>query len=147
MDAKKTKKATKTVRTKPSAGASSDVATFLASKAHPLEAEINALRELMLGMSASIREEIKWNSVSFCNANDFFATVHLRSQTSLQLILFTGIKKKATAETGVPVEDPADLIEKWLAKDRCLVSLGAGSDFKAKQAAFRALAQAWIRFV
>ena len=135
------------MRKKPPTGASSDVATFLSSKGHPLEAEINALRELMLGMSPSIREEIKWNSVSFCNANDFFATVHLRSETSLQLILFTGIKKKATAETGVPVEDPAGLIEKWMAKDRCLVSLGARSDFKAKQAAFRALAQAWVRFV
>lgn len=147
VGAQKGKKAPKAVRHEPSHGARTDVAAFLASKSHPLEAEINTLRKLMLGMSPSVREEIKWNSVSFRNANDFFGTVHLRARSSLQLILFTGVKRKATAETGVPVDDPTGIIEKWLAKDRCLVSLGAGSEFKANQDAFLALAMTWIRFV
>ncbi len=120
---------------------------FLASQAHPLEAEIHEVRKVILGLGPGLREEIKWNSVSFRNENDFFATVHLRSRTTVQLILFTGVKKKATAETGVPVEDPAGLVEKWLAKDRCLVSLGKGAAFEANRAAFAALLGAWIRSV
>lgn len=147
MGAKRGKTAPTIVLQEAPVGARTDVSAFLASKAHPLEAEINAIRELMLGMSPSIREEIKWSSVSFRNATDFFCTVHLRAQSSVQLILFTGVKKKATAETGVPVDDPAGIIEKWPAKDRCLVSLGAGSVFHANRAAFLALAKEWIRFV
>lgn len=127
--------------------ARSDVEAFLESKAHPLEAEIHQLRKLMLGLSPSIREEIKWNSVSFRNETDFFATVYLRARSTVQLILFTGVKKKATAETGVPVDDHAGIIEKWLAKDRCLVSLGVGRAFKANREALLALVTAWIRFV
>jgi hypothetical protein len=147
VEAQNGKKAPKAVEHEPADGARSDVTAFLASKAHPLEAEINALRTLTLGMSPSIREEIKWNSVSFRNENDFFCTVHLHARSSVQLILFTGVKKKATAETGVAVEDPAGIIAKWLAKDRCLVSLGAGSEFEANRAAFLTLVAAWIEFV
>ncbi len=85
--------------------------------------------------------------MSFRNDNDFFATVHLRAQSTVQIILFTGGKKKATAESGVPVEDPAGIIERWLARDRCLVSLGAGRVSRANRAAFAALAEAWVRHV
>ena len=44
------------------------------------------------------------------------------------------------------IADPAGLI-KWLAKDRCLVTLGAGKDIKAKQSAFEDLVREWIRQV
>jgi hypothetical protein len=135
------------LKRKANTSADDTLDAFLASKAHPLNAELQLVRKAVLGLSPSIREEIKWNSVSFRNEHDFFATVHLRSQSTLQLVLFTGLKKKATAETGVQVVDPSGLIEKWLAKDRCLVSLGAGATFKANRAAFVALLEAWVRFV
>lgn len=125
----------------------SDVDAFLASKSHPLAAEIAEVRALVLGVSPTIREAIKWSSVSFRNERDFFATVHLRARDTVQIVLFTGVKRKATAETGVPVEDPSGIIERWLAKDRCLVSLGAGRGFRANRAAFVALAEAWVRHV
>lgn len=123
------------------------VDTFLAAQTHPLAAEIREVRGIVLGLDPSIREAIKWNSVSFQNKNDFFATVNLRSHTTLQLLLYTGVKKKATAETGVPVRDPDHIIEKWLARDRCLVSLGVGPAFKARRTALVALVGAWIKFV
>jgi hypothetical protein len=127
--------------------ATSDIDAFLGAKSHPLEAEIHQVREVLLGLGPSMGEAIKWNSISFRNENDFFATVHLRGQSTVQLILFTGVKRKATAATGVPVEDPAGIIEKWLAKDRCLVSLGAGAAFRANRSALATLAAAWIRYV
>jgi predicted 3-demethylubiquinone-9 3-methyltransferase (glyoxalase superfamily) len=66
MGAQKGKKSPRAVARPTDDGAPrSDVEVFLASKAHPLEAEINQLRKLMLGLSPSIREEVKWNSVSF----------------------------------------------------------------------------------
>jgi hypothetical protein len=124
-----------------------DVDEFLAGKQHPLERDIQTIRTVILDVDASIREEIKWNSVSFCNDHDFFATVNLRSTDSVQLVLHTGVKRKATAETGVHVDDPRGLIEKWPAKDRCIVNLGNGAGLNAKTPALAALVKDWIRFV
>lgn len=125
----------------------SEIDQFLASKQHALEGDIRSVRKLILEADASIREEIKWNSVSFRNDHDFFATVNLRSTDSVQLIFHTGVKRKATADTGVDVDDPQGLIEKWLAKDRCIVTLGKAAALKANKAALAALVKDWIRFV
>ena len=35
---------------------------------------------------------------------------------------------------------------KWLAKDRCLVTLGVGKDIQIKRAAFEAVVREWIRW-
>lgn len=120
---------------------------FLASKQHPLEEDLRALRKAMARVAPSIREEIKWNSISFCNEHDFFATVNLRSTDSVQLVFHTGVKKKSTAVSGVDVADPHGLIEKWQAKDRCVVTLGRGAAFRANKPALTALVRDWLRFV
>lgn len=120
---------------------------FLAKNRHPLEDGIQLVRKVILDADASIREEIKWNSISFCNEDDFFATVNLRSTDTVQLVLHTGVKKKKTAQTGVQVLDPCGLIERWPAKDRCIVTLGKGPALKRKTAALTSLVKDWIRFV
>lgn len=128
-------------------GAGSDIDAFLASKRHPLESDIHWVRKVILALDPSTREEIKWNSISFRNDYDFFATVNLRSTESLQLVLYTGVKRKGTAETGVHVDDPQGLVEKWPAKDRCIVNLGKGAALEANKAAFSALLKGWLEFV
>lgn len=124
-----------------------EVDELLAEKRHPLHDDIQSIRATILAADPSIREEVKWSSVSFRNDRDFFATVNLRSTDSLQLVLYTGVKAKATAKTGVSVEDPRGLIEKWAAKDRCLVTLGKGPEVEANKAAFVALVRGWLEFV
>jgi hypothetical protein len=88
---------------------------------------------------------VKWKSASF-RTTDFFATVHLRSTDCVQLVFHTGAKVKATAKTGIEIPDPAHLL-KWLAKDRCLVTLGAGADIARNRTALEALVREWIRWV
>ncbi len=39
------------------------------------------------------------------------------------------------------------LIEKWPAKDRCLVTLGKGATFDGNRAALAALVKDWLPFV
>src|SRR5690606_17242057 len=95
----------------------------------------------------SLREEIKWNSVSFRNDHDFFATVNLRSNDSVQLVFHTGVNKTATADTGVEGDAPQGPIEKWSAKGGCIVTLGKAGVLKGNKAALAALVKAWIRFV
>ncbi len=125
----------------------SEVNDFLSRTAHPLAAEIQPACAVIFAADASIRDEVKWNSVSFRNEHDFFATINLRSLKELPVILYTGVKTKPTARTGVPVPDPSGLIERWAAIDRCIVTLGKGAQLRANEAAFTALLRAWIRCV
>ncbi|WP_224367955.1 DUF1801 domain-containing protein [Hyalangium versicolor] len=121
------------------------VVSFLEELDHPLKKEIEAVRKIILGADPAIREAIKWKAPSF-RTTDFFATFHLRSTDRLQLVFHMGAKVKATATTGIRIDDPAGLLE-WLAKDRCLVTLGAGKDIAARKAALEALVREWIRWL
>jgi hypothetical protein len=122
-----------------------EVTALMRDLEHPLKPELEKVRRLILGASPTISEAVKWKAPSF-RTTDFFATMHLRATDGVQLIMHTGAKAKATAQTGVPVEAPGGLL-KWLAKDRCLVSLGRGKALEANLPAFEALVREWIRWV
>jgi hypothetical protein len=128
------------------------VIAYLRALDHPLKQALEALRQIILGVSSEIREGIKWNSPSFRMA-DYFATINVlgagrlpnpTDPPSLRLIFHTGAKAKAAAKTGLKVTDPAGLL-KWLAKDRCLVTFCDGADVEAKRAALEAIVWEWIQ--
>ena len=122
------------------------VTAFLREQDHPRKKEIEAVRQIILGVSPEIREGIKWNAPSF-RTTDYFATVNLRArggEEHVWLIIHTGAKVKKTAATGVKIADPAGLLQ-WLAKDRCLVTFEDGKDIQAKRAALEAVVREWIR--
>jgi hypothetical protein len=138
--------AKKKVKTKSSGSRKTvDVGEFMRELDHPLKVDIETVRQIILNVDPGIGESIKWNAPSF-RTTDFFATFNLRSRDSVQLIFHTGAKVKATATTGINIADPAGLL-KWLARDRCLVTLGVGKDIRAKRAAFEAIVREWIRWV
>ncbi len=116
----------------------------MAALQHPLKTDIEAVRQIILAASPAITDGIKWNAPSF-RTREFFATTHLRSTDQVQLIFHLGAKVRADVMT-MKIDDPAGLI-KWLAKDRCIVSLGAGSSIAAHRAALTAIVRAWITYV
>src|SRR5262245_11628155 len=122
-----------------------DVGEFMRELDHPLKRDIETVRQIILNVDSGISEAIKWNAPSF-RTTDFFATVNLRPRECVQLIFHTGAKETDTATTGISIADPAGLLE-WLAKDRCLVTLGAGKDIQTRRAAFEAIVREWIRCV
>jgi len=122
-----------------------DVGEFMRELDHPLKRDIEIVRQIILNIDPGISEAIKWNAPSF-RTTDFFATVNLRSRERVQLIFHTGAKVKGVATTGISIADPAGLLE-WLAKDRCLVTLGVGKDIQTRRAAFEAIVREWIRWV
>jgi uncharacterized protein YdhG (YjbR/CyaY superfamily) len=148
---KKVKAPQKAVRKRDARVRSSDqqtdpaVVAFLRELDHPLKREIEAVRDIILGASPEIREGIKWNAPSF-RTTEYFATFNLRAKDGVQLIFHTGAKVKETAKTGVQVADPKGLLN-WLAKDRCMVTIGVKKDVDAKRAALRDIVIEWIRYV
>ncbi len=120
------------------------VDAFMAKLKHPLKADIEAVRAVILGASPAIREEFKWNAPGF-RTTESFATVHLRATGQLQLILHLGAKVRPDLPE-LKIPDPAGLL-KWLGKDRALVTLGSGPGLAAHAPAFRKIVRAWIRYV
>jgi hypothetical protein len=121
----------------------SEAGAFMAALDHPLKADIEAVRELILGASPAVSEGVKWNSLSF-RKSDWFATVNLRSKDVIQLVFHTGAKVKDNPDLKIPDSNGLLL---WLAKDRALVTLGSGKTLKANRAAFEAIVKAWLKYV
>ena len=121
----------------------SDANAFIATLEHPLKADIETVRKLLLAASPKIAEGVKWNSLSFRHT-DWFATVNLRSRDVIQLVMHTGAKAKDNPELKIP-DDSGLLL--WLAKDRALATLGAGKALKANARAFTAIVKAWVKYV
>jgi uncharacterized protein YdhG (YjbR/CyaY superfamily) len=119
------------------------VTAFLRKLHHPLKKDIEAVRRIILAVSPAIREGIKWNGPSF-RTTEYFATVFLREQDKVQLIFHKGGKVKDNSTAGAQITDPAGLI-KWLARERCLVTLGVGKDIQANRSAFETIVREWIR--
>ena len=120
------------------------VIAYLKKLDHPLKKEIETIRKIILSVSLDISEGIKWNVPSF-RTTDYFATFHVRATDSVQLIFHTGAKVKETAKTGLRIADPDGLIE-WLAKDRCLVTLGKGNEMESNRRALEAIIRQWINY-
>ncbi len=136
----------KTKSTKPVATptASNAVDVFMAKLKHPLKAEIEAARIIITGVGSDITDEIKWNAPSF-RTTESFATLNLRAQDRVQIIFHLGARvRKPLPE--LKIADPAGLM-KWLAKDRCLVTLGTGREIQANQVALVAIVRAWIKYL
>ena len=119
------------------------VAAYLRAFRHPLKLEIEATRLIILGVSPAIGDGVKWNAPSFRTEKDWFATLHVRTKESVQLILFVGVKKRPGFKPFM-LSDPNGLV-KWLAEDRALVTLGAGRDIPDNRKALEAIVLTWIK--
>lgn len=132
-------------KSKASALAGGDaVSGFMAKLKHPLKADLEAVRQIILEADPAITEEIKWNAPSF-RTTESFATIHLRSVDRVQLIFHLGAKVR-TPMPAIKITDPAGLI-KWLAQDRCIVTVGAGKEIEANRDAFAAIIREWITWL
>lgn len=121
------------------------VEAFLKKLNHPLKPEIEAVRQIILGLDPSIQEGIKWNSPSF-RTTDYFATLNLRAKDCKErvwLILHGGAKAKGLTLKD-KIADPTGLLE-WLANDRCLVTFDNHKDVQSKSRALQSIIREWIR--
>jgi hypothetical protein len=109
---------------------------------HPLKAEIEAVRRIILGSHPRIGEGIKWNSPSF-RVDDYFATINLHSKTVVRVILHKGAKVKDNTTAEPQLSDPKKLLE-WPARDRAVVKFFDMADITAKRAAFEKIVNQWV---
>lgn len=115
----------------------------MAALDHPLKAEIEAIRRLILDVGDGVKESVKWNAPSFSlgSGGEHFATFHLRRPGVVQVVLHSGAKKRA-APLAMDIPDPQGLLA-WQAKDRAIVGFTDSEDLAAKRADFEAIVLAW----
>ncbi|CAN7586281.1 DUF1801 domain-containing protein [Pseudoxanthomonas sp. LjRoot143] len=118
-----------------------DVAAFLADLAHPQDAAIRRLREVILAADARIGEGIKWNAPSFHLEGRHFATMQLRRADRLLLVLHLGAGKKAMPDGAIT--DPEGLLT-WLGADRATLTFTGPQEVDAKAAALQSLLRQWM---
>lgn len=132
-------------KTVPAQSGASDVEDFMAKLDHPLKAELQAVRALILGADPSIAEGIKWNSPSF-RTTEYFATTNIRGKDVIQIIMHFGAKVNEISATGVVIDDPEKLLT-WLGKDRATIKFSDMKSIQSKRDAFSAILRQWITHV
>jgi len=129
-------------KAKFSQAGTSEVDAYMRTLDHPLKAEMEAVRSIILGASPRIGEGIKWNAPSF-HTSEYFATFHPRAKDVVQVILHLGAKVKDNSTSGQAISDPAGLLV-WLAKERATVKFRDMKAIKASKTAFADIVRQWI---
>ncbi len=119
-----------------------EVNEFMARLEHPLKAEIEAVRALILASDKREGESTKWNAPSFF-IEEHFATFKLRPTQTIQVVFHTGAKVKSNI-TDIKINDTSGLL-KWVAKDRCVATFSNMKDIESQKTAFTAIVKQWIK--
>jgi hypothetical protein len=124
------------------ANQSKAVNQYLEKLDHPLKAEIEKVRALILSSDSQITEHIKWNAPSFCYQGEDRVTFRLFPATDrIQLIFHRGVKIKDSTDFAFP--DESGLLQ-WLADDRATLIFHSMSEIEANAAAFQNLISRWM---
>ncbi len=126
----------------PSSRFDPSVTALLDASKHPLRAEIDALRAIILSADGSIVEGVKWNAASF-RTTDWFATLNGPRQVKEPMIILHAGAKAKGLDLKDRIPDPDGLI-KWLGNERGQIVLKDADDIKRKSPVLKALVKRWI---
>jgi len=103
------------------------VIEFLRQLRHPLRAEIEEVREVILNTNDQITEHIKWNAPSFCINNQDRITFNFHGKEGFRLIFHCGSKATGFADKGPLFEDDTKLLN-WITGDRAMITFLSARD-------------------
>lgn len=109
---------------------------------HPMKAEIERLRTIVLDSDTRISEQIKWNAPSFGYDGDDRVTMKLHPPDGVRLIFHRGIKPKE--DSNFTFEDDSGLL-RWAAKDRAVMTFHGMPDVEANAAPLKRLVARWMQ--
>ena len=109
-----------------------EVVAFLNTLEHPLKAEIEEVREIILNAHTSLTEHIKWKAPSFCYGDEDRITFNLRGKDYFQLIFHRGSKVKETPGDEPILKDTTGLLQ-WITADRAMIKFTDIQDVDSKR--------------
>lgn len=109
-----------------------EVTEFLDALKHPLRAEIEQLRQIILGSNTGLTENIKWNGPNYCYNEQDSVTMKIQPPKLIQLVFHRGAKKIAQPKDRL-IKDPSGLLT-WKENDRAIATFKNTDEIiKAKQ--------------
>jgi len=118
------------------------VTLFLDALNHPLRAEIEALRQIILEASAMLEENIKWNGPNYAVGAEDRITMRVQPPKQVQLIFHRGAKVKEQPSERL-VEDATGLLV-WKENDRAVASFKNMEAVEAGREALSAIVKDWL---
>jgi hypothetical protein len=119
-----------------------EVDEFMSGLEHPMAAQVESLRSIILDADPRVAETIKWNAPSFY-IDEHFATFSLRHPDRLRVVLHTGAKVNPEARQ-VEIDDPDGLLT-WPSVDRAIITFSHPDDVAAKTDEFASIVKQWIQ--
>lgn len=119
-------------RTNTKKSGTEHVNEFMNVLEHPLKAEVQAVREIILGVNPGITEEIKWSAPTF-SYKGYILTIHLRTTNRVHLIF----------HNGAILPNVGGLLEGAYV-DRRMVYFDTMAEVEAKRGDLARILQAWM---
>jgi hypothetical protein len=108
---------------------------YMSQLEHPLKAEAESLRAIILNTDTQISEGIKWNSPSFYYKGDM-VVFHLRNAEHVHLIF----------PSGVNIADDTGLLEGDYPDGRKMSYFRSMDEVNAKKASLESVMRQWMKF-
>ena len=109
---------------------------------HPLKAEINKLREIILGANKDLSENIKWNGPNYTYCGEDRITMRIHPPKQLQLIFHRGAKV-LVQPTHKLIDDKTGLLQ-WKTNDRAVATFRNREDIEACKTILPATINQWL---
>ena len=120
-----------------------DVTEFIEDLHHPLSAEIEQLRLIILNADNRITENIKWNGPNYCFENEDRITMRIQPPKQIQLIFHRGAKKLPQPNDKI-INDNSGLLF-WKENDRAVASFKDINDIENSKSALKEIVIKWIK--
>ncbi|MCB0569087.1 MAG: DUF1801 domain-containing protein [Phaeodactylibacter sp.] len=119
-----------------------EVTTFLDKLAHPLRAEIEALRQALLEADSALTENIKWNGPNYCDGAHDRITMRIQPPRQIQLIFHRGAKKLEQPKARL-ISDTSGLLS-WRENDRAIATFKTMEAVKQAESNLKLIVKAWL---
>ncbi len=120
-----------------------DVTKFLDKSNHPLRAEIEYLRKLILSTNVDLSEGIKWNGPNYSIGTEDRITMRINPTKQIQIIFHRGAKKKEQPKEKL-LSDDFDLLS-WKENDRAIVTFRNFKEIEDNSETFQNIVDMWIK--
>jgi hypothetical protein len=119
-----------------------EVTKFLDELNHPLRAEIEELRRIILNSIKGLTENIKWNGPNYCFDNQDRVTMRIQPPKQIQLIFHRGAKKIIQPKDKL-IDDKSGLLI-WKENDRAIASFKNLDEIKKSESILEKIVNSWI---
>jgi len=119
-----------------------EVTKFLDELNHPLRAEIEELRLIILNSIKGLTENIKWNGPNYCFDDQDRVTMRIQPPKQIQLIFHRGAKKIIQQKDKL-IDDKSGLLI-WKENDRAVAAFKNIDEIKKAKSNLEKIIKSWI---